>query len=471
MKRLKLGFWLVAWSCWLWLGFGLHRELPKQPGPFVRRLWEGKGFTPIGFVSETNDLVVMNWMKDDFPPLDGRIVDAETGECRSEMSLPDFTSGIAIDDVPRTHPTTLKFGVLLGGKPTGVVAGLVRYEGLHALDLRSGQWLELSQQSQAKRVLHPNRPWIAVTESSKSNRVRVVDYRTGRAIFTRELPIGSRLFNHLAFIPGRDALMLPLQAKLGSEVSSHFFEVWNLAEPATLEHVVKDVGDFRSKAAWSSNGRMRFEGTLRMENGVYKHFDVYDFNEKSFLTSSPPSEQPAANGGKFTYKVSAEFMPAISPSGKSVLRFGRTTGELDASGSEVTPITLYEVGTGRVLWRVGLLESVVVSHGEDGFLAVENWHELWQKWLPDFKFETVACRSLEDGSLIHRTTAASMVDPLTNNLNRSLLVLENGAVHRLPLAVNYPLLALCQAILALPLVMLWAVLRWLRRQRARLASA
>ena len=37
-------------------------------------------------------------------------------------------------------------------------------------------------------------------------------------------------------------------------------------------------------------------------------------------------------------------------------------------------------------------------------------------------------------------------------------------------AINYPLLALCQTILALPLILLWALLRWHRNRRFRLAS-
>ena len=37
MKRLTRFLWLAAWSSWLWLGFGLYRELPRETGPVVAK--------------------------------------------------------------------------------------------------------------------------------------------------------------------------------------------------------------------------------------------------------------------------------------------------------------------------------------------------------------------------------------------------------------------------------------------------
>jgi len=34
-RRLPHFLWLAAWSFWLWLGFGLYRELPRDLGPVV----------------------------------------------------------------------------------------------------------------------------------------------------------------------------------------------------------------------------------------------------------------------------------------------------------------------------------------------------------------------------------------------------------------------------------------------------
>jgi hypothetical protein len=56
---------------------------------------------------------------------------------------------------------------------------------------------------------------------------------------------------------------------------------------------------------------------------------------------------------------------------------------------------------------------------------------------------------------------------LHENPEQLLVADLRGVVYRYP-TVNWPLLALCQTILALPLVLLWAMLRW---RRMRMASA
>lgn len=54
------------------------------------------------------------------------------------------------------------------------------------------------------------------------------------------------------------------------------------------------------------------------------------------------------------------------------------------------------------------------------------------------------------------------------NADQTLLGDSDGLIYEYP-KVNYPLLALCQTILALPLVLLWSGLRWRRKRRRRLA--
>src|SRR5262245_44330804 len=48
---------------------------------------------------------------------------------------------------------------------------------------------------------------------------------------------------------------------------------------------------------------------------------------------------------------------------------------------------------------------------------------------------------------------------------------EDACVRRFPPRVDWSLLAICQTILALPLVLLWTVLRWRRMRRTRLANS
>src|SRR5215203_5040798 len=63
LRHFKLVFWLAAWSVWLWLGYGLHRELPRDFGPVVRTLpFDVSVDRPLGFL-EGDDLLVTEAMK------------------------------------------------------------------------------------------------------------------------------------------------------------------------------------------------------------------------------------------------------------------------------------------------------------------------------------------------------------------------------------------------------------------------
>jgi hypothetical protein len=165
--------------------------------------------------------------------------------------------------------------------------------------------------------------------------------------------------------------------------------------------------------------------------------------------------------------------PAIAPQGNAVLRYMNEEFVPPANrrvGATGPTLALYELGDGRILWQQGLYEITTESNGPDGFLVKEEWHKLWEAWLPNLKYETLARRSLDDASLLYRTSAKIAVDPRNYNAARTLVVMSDGAVHRLPLQTNWPLFALCQTILALPLILLWAMLRWRRNRRLRLAS-
>jgi hypothetical protein len=81
--------------------------------------------------------------------------------------------------------------------------------------------------------------------------------------------------------------------------------------------------------------------------------------------------------------------------------------------------------------------------------------------------QTLAMRSMTDATLCYRMREI----PFICAANGTQCIDGNRTgVYALPPHVNYPLLALCQAILALPLALLWAALRWRRKRRMRLAS-
>jgi len=147
---------------------------------------------------------------------------------------------------------------------------------------------------------------------------------------------------------------------------------------------------------------------------------------------------------------------------------------LAASGRRVleSPAgTLFDVASGAALWRAGSHETLVLPADSNSFVVREDWSRLWSRFLPGLPYATLACRSVETGKLLRRTPSDLLLADQRLNAAGTLTVLKNGDVRRLPLRVNWPLVAFCQTILALPLILLWMVLRWRRKRQLRLAAA
>jgi hypothetical protein len=91
MKRLPLLLWLLAWSCWLWLGFGLSRNLPRNLAPKIVQIPVPEGERLLGFLDDRNDVVVGS------PSLPGEvhrfdIFDATTGRLKERVESADLYS-------------------------------------------------------------------------------------------------------------------------------------------------------------------------------------------------------------------------------------------------------------------------------------------------------------------------------------------------------------------------------------------
>jgi hypothetical protein len=71
----------------------------------------------------------------------------------------------------------------------------------------------------------------------------------------------------------------------------------------------------------------------------------------------------------------------------------------------------------------------------------------------------------------HQVTGRTWDQPYYwESWDETLAVTADGTVFQLPFRTDWPLFLVVQTILAVPLVLLWTVLRWRRKQRARLAS-
>jgi len=444
MKWLNRSLWLLAWSAWALLGFGLAHHLPRSLGPIVSRLPIGKGYFILGFVGDTDLIAVQT------PPQPGVAVrnyslfDARRGESVKQVHGPFAEAGLA------SHREGLRHGVVfereLRFRPLNPTD-----PGLYVLDLLADKRLDLWPDMVIEDVVfHPRQPWVAATAGNIRGapyRAAVFDLRAGKKLFDRWLDLPWTFKGNPVFIPDRDELVLPVTPSRPGTDQFLVVEVWKIGAPSKLASTHLNVPTYRS-ASVSDAGRLFFDGRLERKDASESSWnDVYDLAERQFLSSYPPTERTVE-----TMRQRNAHFPTISASGRTILR-----------GS---PAALYEVGTGRILWQAGPHEELAAPSSQDVFLVSEHWGNLWRKWLPALDFESKAVRSRESGALLYRTPGfESTVMPFNSNANGTLAVLSDGTVRRLPLPINYLLLLLCQSILAVPLVIAWLIL-WRRKRRA-----
>jgi len=79
-------------------------------------------------------------------------------------------------------------------------------------------------------------------------------------------------------------------------------------------------------------------------------------------------------------------------------------------------------------------------------------------------YQTIVMVERDTGKVMKRLWWTDFMKLEFESADGSLVAGNQGAIYRAP-PVNWPILALCQTILALPLVFLWAVLRWRRRRK------
>src|SRR5688500_17339830 len=85
MNRFRRACWTAARGVWLWLGFGLHQELPRDLGPpIVARPLKDANLqvvTPVGFIGDTNRFVVVYRVGEHLRSFtEIRVYNGETGE-------------------------------------------------------------------------------------------------------------------------------------------------------------------------------------------------------------------------------------------------------------------------------------------------------------------------------------------------------------------------------------------------------
>jgi hypothetical protein len=468
MKWFKRCLWLSAWSVWLWLGMGLWRELPRHFGPTVFTVPLGERVMALGWVGDSDVFAIQRDRSGDGQTM-VVIFDVEAGrelDLKSPVPLMKRTFMDANRPAFQVFRSTIRQGVLFGTNPSERREdGRGTREGVQVLDVMTGQWRRLSDVPVVYMAAHPTKPWDAIVEreTPTQDRVVVVERTTGKELFSHRLPTGA-MKRRPFFVSGSEDLIVLATGWSKSEMT---LEIWRLSDPPVLVGKVEGLSEAAQQFSISPSGRIHFSGILRGNGMEAEAYDVYGLHERKLLSSVAPEDQPAQNQFKLSWQFDMAFSPQISASGGAVLRYSVQSRGMNAAGKDVRPVELYEVGSGRIMWTPSRFETVDNSSIRNGFRVAEQWDKLWEAWLPKLKFLTHAHRSLEDGRLLFRTFNAPPLSQMLLNASQTFVVMPDGAVHRLPLLCNYPLLALCQTILALPLIFLWAILRWRSRRASR----
>jgi hypothetical protein len=427
MKRLRVGLWLAAWSVWLWLGFGLYRELPRCLGPTVSRLPLQGGENVFGFLGGSEQIVLSPESGD--PQF--QTFDARTGEKIRDFTFPGGWR-VSPERHIRTHGIVLGYGDSQGSN-----------KGLHVINLHTGVTTTLSDKKVFNVAIHPKRPWIAFRESAPANdnprSLVVVDWTTGVELFVR-MPHPDRLpIRRPAFLGDSSRLAVPTAPVPPGSIGqrSTELEIWRIETPCRLEKLVRlpSVGELLP----SNSERIALRIGMKES-----HVEVFDLDSGRRLFSTPV----AFGDGPFDGNA------RLSSSGRGIM-----SGE---------PPSLWSVDDGVLRWSQDQSTKFHRKIFDDAFAVTEIWDQPWARsrlagW------NTVAVRELDDGRLRFRCWAQDASVSTYQSAEGRLGLAHQRDVHQLPLSINYRLLALCQTILALPLILVWALLKWRRKRKARLA--
>jgi hypothetical protein len=427
MKWFKLTFWLLAWSFWLWLGFGLHRELPRKVQTKQLQVANVKFCRGLGIVGADRVAV---WELDQKQSPAVGVYDSETGRLVHRFPLSPSM---------RWPPATLfrQRYFLDGLSVIDLVEGTKRPNPFHAPRRSAPEW---------------NDPCVALVEGTiradRSQRVVLYDFEAQKEVFEGSVTVAGGVLDAPFYFPGDQKLALagrPIGPYRDGDGTT--FLVWSTKPSAEAEPLPEtfNVGPSASESiTYSSDGRAAY-GPPDSDA-----FEVFDFRKGSVIFSRPATNT-LPNAGPFS-----PLRPVISWDGMTVLGGW--------------PRTLWNLDDGMPLWQARSHEAFPDMFDRRGirrFSVCERWHQMWGGWLPPIKFETLAIRDASDGSLIHRIGGFSTAEALRATYGENFLMTNGGLFAKLPPSPNWPLLALCQTILALPLIFLWAILRWRSRRAAR----
>jgi len=432
MRRwLPRSLWLIAWSLWGWLGWGLYRELPRDLGPPLAHLISGAKLSLDGFLGGKPALVGELYSAPWFLADRERTIhcwDAQTGRELAQTG-PFHVSRWAPDE-PRL---SLTHGVAIEGDESQQGSAR-RYK---VWDLQTGIARALPEGFSQLLDLHATRPWALLgSERDQPTKVAIADLGTGALIrawdLSHAVPVKDALV-HAGFFDDSDESLLVV---LRTSVNSREWLI-RLGTDSAVSSAVALARDYHRFGPPQGG---------RLVASAWEEEDAID-------------EVLDCATGRAVWSSVAQGDAAI------VLALGAPSIILAARGTRVyCPTTgLTDIASGATVWapESGAEDSFLRLAGTNAFWVRETWPVRLRRLTSGTLRTTWALRSLDDGRLIVR-----LWEQVCLNDTRTLAATHEGAVYAWPASANYLLFALCQSILALPLLLTWLALRW-RRIRHR----
>jgi len=447
---IRRGIWLSVWAIWAWLGVGLARQLPRELGAPVSQLVNPAGVEckPLGFIDDTHVLMTRNER------------DGEVGS----LVCWDADNGLKLHEYGGIPPGNQEFGDWTSVSLRHRVAAVIKMEegkpdaahpALHLLDLRTGEWRKLSSLPWRPLAFHPRRRWLAASTAPDRERpaqVCVFDLDSGERLLEWTGEATARGADHVRvchFPAGSGELLI---------VCDTFGDDPNTTVDQRVIHIdvsSRTVGTtwrlpqaYRTILSPAENGLMVMAGV----NARQDRTDIVDHRSGN-VEHSVAAERSEPN---MIYRSGArEIWPAVlSPSGRTILS---------------TPAGLRRLD-GKQLWTPDAnIETPATRPGAKSFIVTEIWKPVLKSLRLPYDWTTYAVRDLEDGRVLYRSWQRPTHECLSSD--GRVGVGDDLKVYTLPPPINWLVLLVCQAILALPLLPTWVALRWRRKRRLGLAGA
>ena len=429
--------WLLAWTVWLWLGWGLYKELPREWGPVSARLPLRDSDTPKGFIAGEDLFVTDNNAIGNGAQQRYTVWEVGAERRREEVVGPTNWNGgrAAIDQ-------GVAVGLFRGSEGSGP-------EEMQSVDLRTGAAKRLGPPTWSLLALDRTAARAAFV-SDVGARVRakliVVDTRTGERLVEWTDAAGRLEIRDGQFLDGADELAITATAVGAVKVD----------EPQTIVHLSASRGELkrfrvgRPKSFVGPMGRSGRVLTFGSEDGVTGIAEVWEIATPRMVFSSESLPAELRTHAEEEWNSP----PRLSADGRRLL---------------TDRPSLWSVDEHRPLWDKTDVDLTRTGEPTASLFQIqEDWAPVLDLLHIKHNSTTWAVRSFETGRVVFRSWKDVDLSCVSSDNRR--FVDSEGGVRPFPPPANWIGVILAEAVLASPMVLLWLALRW-RRRKARMASA